>query len=469
MKKKVGDTLIEVTLAIGIFSMVAITVASVINGSTSSAQGALETTVTREEIDAQAEALRFIHSSYIAGGDSNADGEDRYAELWRYITSLAKNRAESLDFSPATCSELYDNDSLTRQGAFVINTNNLAALNSYQGSSDFDALKNEIVITPTIDSTNRFFTASTYPRLVYSNPLSGDDTLLGQGTGTQISRVEGLYIIPFQDDQSTVIVDQDGIGKRSAYYDFYIRSCWFAPGADRPSTISTVIRLYDPDAITNPGSNYGDTSIEEATDPNSTYLQDYTAERCQAEASNSNITLTDRRDGNNYSVRWMNNSCWMVSNLNFALSNNMTLDPSSSNVSSPIQLGSVGDLQPEFYYAQPRTIAANGGRLYNYCAATAGQICHNSSAGTATQSICPAGWHLPTSSEFQSVASRFPVTLSAQWYGYTSEATPNWGIHYGDYYWSASSSSNSRYYFRTSDDTLKTANGFHAFYIRCTL
>ena len=52
MHKRVGDTLVEVTLAIGIFSMVAIAVVAVVSGSTSGAQSALETTVTREQIDA---------------------------------------------------------------------------------------------------------------------------------------------------------------------------------------------------------------------------------------------------------------------------------------------------------------------------------------------------------------------------------------------------------------------------------
>ena len=67
-KKHRGDTLVEVSLAIGIFSMVAIAAVSVINGSTNGAQSSLESTITREEIDGQAEALRFIQSAYVSGG-----------------------------------------------------------------------------------------------------------------------------------------------------------------------------------------------------------------------------------------------------------------------------------------------------------------------------------------------------------------------------------------------------------------
>ena len=76
MRKRIGDTLVEVALAIGIFSMVAISVVAVVSGSSSGAQSSLETTVTREQIDAQAEALRFIHNSYIADVKSDAKDGD---------------------------------------------------------------------------------------------------------------------------------------------------------------------------------------------------------------------------------------------------------------------------------------------------------------------------------------------------------------------------------------------------------
>ena len=76
---KKGDTLIEVTLAVGIFSMVAVAVVAVMSNGTAGAQTSLETTLTREQIDAQAEALRFIHSAYI----SDMEGLDgRYSKLW---------------------------------------------------------------------------------------------------------------------------------------------------------------------------------------------------------------------------------------------------------------------------------------------------------------------------------------------------------------------------------------------------
>ncbi len=262
---KAGDTLIEVTLAIGIFAMVAITIAAVVSGSMSSAQISLETTVTREQIDAQAEALRYIHASYIAGGPANDAGEDRYIALWREIVGRAENHGESFDFVPTSCEELYTrNDrngylSLEDQGAFIINSHALYTLNtSHKTDLTFDQLADNIVVTPGTSGNGIFRTAVTYPRVVYQGAGAGnEETLIGQGVGTTVGQVEGLYVIPVRDESSTMMVESvqtiNGISTviktKAAYYDFYIRSCWFGAGADRPSTISTVIRLYDPNVI----------------------------------------------------------------------------------------------------------------------------------------------------------------------------------------------------------------------------
>lgn len=102
---KKGDTLIEVTLAVGIFSMIAIAVVSVLSSSTSGAQTALESTLTREEIDAQAEALRFIQNSAV-------NGDSRYKKLWDAIVgnvyTLKNNDRDNAVLQPTfeTCDAL---------------------------------------------------------------------------------------------------------------------------------------------------------------------------------------------------------------------------------------------------------------------------------------------------------------------------------------------------------------------------
>ena len=251
-KKRIkGDTLVEVSLAIGIFSMVAIAAVSVINGSTTGAQASLESTITREEIDGQAEALRFIQSAYVAGGEIDESNPTKYASLWQIISNHAidlssvpaADRDTVLKYNPVTCDKLYqpvdstDWAGLAMQKAFIINTR---AMNSNSISDIIIDYKN---------NRNKFGLAATYPRIVYGSDAS--DALYDDTAASNLFRAEGIYIIAVRDEDGTVIVSDSGGGStiKSAYIDFYIRSCWFTPNADRASTISTAIRLYDPDAI----------------------------------------------------------------------------------------------------------------------------------------------------------------------------------------------------------------------------
>ena len=232
MKKRVGDTLIEVTLAIGIFSMVAIAVVAVMTGGTSSAETALETTLAREEIDTQAEALRFIHSAFIAGAE--ADTDDPYVGLWSDIISRAidpKTNTDYLSYSPKTCQEVQNSSTLKNYG-FIINPRAL-------GTNPAGAY---------VPYSSIFRTASTFPRLLYNTvgEVLGTDILVGQPIGNAVSRVEGIYVIAVKDNNSTQIVGDTSPSKGSGFYDFYIRTCWYGAGANTPSTISTVIRLYNP-------------------------------------------------------------------------------------------------------------------------------------------------------------------------------------------------------------------------------
>ena len=63
LKSKRGDTLIEVMLSISIFAFVAMLTINMMNDGINTAQRTLEAEMARNEIDAQAEALRFIHNN----------------------------------------------------------------------------------------------------------------------------------------------------------------------------------------------------------------------------------------------------------------------------------------------------------------------------------------------------------------------------------------------------------------------
>lgn len=254
IKSKHGDTLVEVTIAIGIFSMIAIAVASVMSSGTSGSQMALETTLAREEIDAQAEALRFIHSSYVSSKrfedakNEYATSENNYRQIWGQIISRAntiETEAPASDtpnvgqFAPSTCDELYDKespDSLYAQKAFILNLRNLSDPSSAVVLSNYDS----------IESEERFETTQTYPRVTFGNVSNNTDTqtLVDNTNYTDLYKAYGIYIVGVQDPKTTNI---SGNANTAAFYDFYIRTCWYGTDATRPSTISTVVRLYDPD------------------------------------------------------------------------------------------------------------------------------------------------------------------------------------------------------------------------------
>lgn len=268
---KKGDTLIEVTLAIGIFSMIAIAIVAVMSGGTVGAQTSLETTLTRQEVDAQAEALRFIHSAYISDKDSN-NKDLSYVKLWQNITSSAAyfkdgvsdEDKEILKFTPSVCKDLYNpgvNNSIDK--AFVINTRALGGLPTGTASS---ADINNVFIP---FSSGKLSQAQTYPHLIYgtsatNNEDKKDTTLIKNSAQTNLFQAEGIYIVAVRDNDTTKLSEEGrDATATAAFYDFYIRTCWYGVNSEEPSTISTVIRLYDPDAvklpqITEPESHISD-------------------------------------------------------------------------------------------------------------------------------------------------------------------------------------------------------------------
>ena len=49
-----------------------------------------------------------------------------------------------------------------------------------------------------------------------------------------------------------------------------------------------------------------------------TYIQDLTLSECQSQASDADLTVKDKRDNNEYTVRYINGACWMTQNLRLA-------------------------------------------------------------------------------------------------------------------------------------------------------
>ena len=119
--------------------------------------------------------------------------------------------------------------------------------------------------------------------------------------------------------------------------------------------------------------------------------------------------LTDSRDDEQYNVSLLaDGMCWMTDNLRLgltAIGGSITLTPDDTDISSNYTFTNIqryttnqdssittwaGDTSERTYIRVDPVI--NGG-LYNWYAATAGST---TSSGTASHSICPAGWRLPT-------------------------------------------------------------------------
>ena len=198
------------------------------------------------------------------------------------------------------------------------------------------------------------------------------------------------------------------------------------------------------------------------------YIQDFTLADCQSRASDADFTVTDRRDDNDYTVRYINGACWMTQNLR--LSSGRTLTPADSNVTRNWSFPTGSLTSGDSYTEDRSTISSNTsyGGYYNYCAASAGTVCNDTTAQDAAQDICPKGWRLPTYNEqngIRSYASAFSPVLSGYYYNgtlYNTGSNGNW--------WSATAGDSSfqyhLYYSGSSFGTIDDDKIF-GFSVRC--
>lgn len=239
MLKVKGDTIIEVSIAITIFSMVAALSISMMNSGVATAQGALESSMARNEIDAQAEAIRFIHDSYASERSLLSTKQD-FKALWHKLIEDSDGNSSSTlpDLQANTCADVYSvaqAKNIYQNHAFIVNTRNI----------DFSNIDGTILRA---DSSNNIFTdAVLYPRIIFSqDPVDPDNTtndsadqLSESAAYRTAARAEGVWVIAVKDQDNTV----------PEFYDFHIYTCWYAPNRSTPSTIGTILRLYNPELI----------------------------------------------------------------------------------------------------------------------------------------------------------------------------------------------------------------------------
>ncbi len=160
---------------------------------------------------------------------------------------------------------------------------------------------------------------------------------------------------------------------------------------------------------------------------NITTMQEMTTDICNNSALGQSNTLIDIRDNSTYTVaRLSDGNCWMTQNLRIIdkeitpedsdVIENFTIPPSALWASTNID-------ESHAYYDND----TDYGAYYNWYTATVGTGTSELTEGNAESSICPKGWHLPTSEEFQNLYDKFPdatwATIndrSGRWFGASS-------------------------------------------------
>ena len=208
-----------------------------------------------------------------------------------------------------------------------------------------------------------------------------------------------------------------------------------------------------------------------------TTMQDITAAQCQKFASDAPLTLTDTRDNNSYTVRYINDTCWMTQNLRLSSTTergeSRVLTSADSNVTRNWSFPTDSLTSGNTYTEARSTISSNisYGGYYNYCAASAGTVCSPTQAN-ATQDICPKGWRLPNVGEMHGIssygssyASAFSPVLSGHYDSGTLRDTGSYG-----YWWSAIASNRYnqyRLYYDGSRLNTGTNDKTYGYSVRC--
>lgn len=282
---KRGDTIIEVMFAIAVFSLVAVLSVMMMDMGVQSAENALELVTARNELNAQAEALRFVHSSYISEKTlplrrdlttvqfNQGEKYQQYRDLWDTIVGNAispeqaktsglldladtvNNSDTNGEFHAVGCERVYEptttGSMLSRNKAFVLNTRNLSSLvdgKADVGVSYISATENDskFFSAAPLNARILFTTQGRFDQIRYNDATfdsENDANSANQFTDgvpkyTYVARAEGIWVV--------AVTDGNPVPR---YYDFYIESCWYGPNTTSPTVLDTVIRLNNPEGI----------------------------------------------------------------------------------------------------------------------------------------------------------------------------------------------------------------------------
>lgn len=181
-----GDTIIEVVLAFAIFSLAAMGTITLINSGLATTQRNLEITQVRQQIDSQAELLRYAR--------------DTGSAAWQSIISNTVT-------NPLPLSESCQPASGTSQRFYVW--------------LDRGATPEAATVTRSTITSANYREPATYAKIDYT---------------AAAAQSEGIWV------EATAAATQPGAPRA---YDLYIHACWDSVGVDTPMTLGTIVRIYE--------------------------------------------------------------------------------------------------------------------------------------------------------------------------------------------------------------------------------
>ncbi|HET8884648.1 MAG TPA: prepilin-type N-terminal cleavage/methylation domain-containing protein [Candidatus Saccharimonadales bacterium] len=202
-----GDTLIEVMFAFAIFALVAVGSLTIMNQGIATAQRSLEITLVRAQMDAQAEAIRYIHQAYVAAYQKGGPTPTGTAAEWLAMTSKTTGKGA---------------DSASQFGQ----TNDTLCPETVPGERPFILNARTATVWDSVPQSSPLAGASLPP---FAQIIYNDDS--------SINQAYGIWVEAIPSSSNT-----NGTG----FVDFHIRSCWSGAGSSAPVTLGTIVRLYEP-------------------------------------------------------------------------------------------------------------------------------------------------------------------------------------------------------------------------------
>jgi type II secretory pathway pseudopilin PulG len=201
-----GDTIIEVLFAVTVFALVAVGSLSIMNQGTASAQRALEITLVRQQMDGQAQAIRYVHQAYIASYQKDGAAPGGIAAEWVKMTDKAAGKGA---------------DGASEFGAL----DGGKCPTGVPGEKPFILNARKATVWSGVPAMSAPPAASLPP---FSQIIYNDDSSINAAYGMWVEAIPST--------------NPDGPG----FVDFHIRACWDSAGGSAPVTLGTIVRLYEP-------------------------------------------------------------------------------------------------------------------------------------------------------------------------------------------------------------------------------